>query len=543
MAQKRSCNNGKGKRKVVREQPRKDSRQKRVNFDNTREDKIQDISETKGSNDVTWYAHNPELLRSAASLPFSVTSGQKLAFWLDRPGTPTADSYYVNSVPGVLEMDWVPQIGGEFTDAVNQAKNSIYSFTVHANSRNTTYNATDEMIVILCGASLFSMIAMGIRAYGIMRNFDQRNEYTPEALIRATGFDYQDLKANLSHMWFDLNELVARSSQIWVPDDLPFIDRWFWMNTNIYMDGDSAKSQFYVFKPAYCLVYNETFNDEGGAAVYEPVGYSLTWQQYMAILNKQFNALLNSEDRGIIFGDILKAYGAEHIYALKPIPVDYRLMPVYDREVLTQIENASVIESHPHAIAQSQTTLDLYTDWNWAAPSTAKAIEAEHLIPERQVLNFHQVESPTPEQIMVATRLKAMGTSPIIETEGATKGVVGTYPTVCGTETIQRVKAWVYAQYNGVQTLVGYTINANFYSSNPRSSQMWYLMNAFDWCPWTYVLDSQNQNKYLTTDGTWYDTVVQFAIGDWDQYTTVDVETIRKMHVTAVYSEFGVPTL
>lgn len=163
---KNNQRNGKtAQKRVNREQPKKDSKAKRVNFDNERLDKVEkQMRKDSGyrdcrSNDVLWYAKTPELLRSAASIPFSTTLGTKPEFTI-----PTA-------VPGVLQIDWAPTVGGMEARPINQAANSIYSFTVHANSRNYSYDPADQMKMIIAGMQVFSALAAGIRAYGVMLNF------------------------------------------------------------------------------------------------------------------------------------------------------------------------------------------------------------------------------------------------------------------------------------------------------------------------------------------------------------------------------------
>lgn len=53
-----------------------------------------EIHTSPASNDPSWYATNPELLRAAASIPFSRTMGQRLPF----NGT--------TSVPGIMSLYW-----------------------------------------------------------------------------------------------------------------------------------------------------------------------------------------------------------------------------------------------------------------------------------------------------------------------------------------------------------------------------------------------------------------------------------------------------
>lgn len=550
-------------------QGRKDNGQKRVNYDNTRESKFDkdvdatSMKKTSGSNDVSWYANNPELLRSAASLPFSTTTGEPLPWNL-------SGSY--RSMPGVMTLYWVPQIGGSFIDPINQAANSTYSFVVHANSRTKSYDAPDLMQMILCGASLFSMLALGIRAYGLMRMYDQRNLYLPKALIQASGFDYEDLKENLSNMWFDLNELISRSTQIWIPNTFPFIERWFWMNSNVYMDGSSIKAQYYMFTPQSYLTYQATgdyfednhiatahynmwsgpFNNTAGQF---PVYYTHTWAQYMEIMNSMFTPLLASQDRGIIFGDILKAYGADKLYALPPITSDYRVVPVYDEEVLTQIENLVLFDQTPEEIAQDPKTNLIYTSAYTPVSKPVSYPPSTWLpSPSRQVLNFHTMDDPTPEMIMVATRLKAFGVAGIPNGKTSSLSLNGTEmggvaAAACGTETIR---------YIGITHMNTSTHEVETYQFKQLvPDDMTYTIGqmgdyiSFDWAPWVYSIDwdtpfndSPDQPAIKYTDFNAIEQPIPVhQIGDFDQYTTVDLETIRKMHRTAIYSEFGVPIM
>nr|QXV86450.1 capsid protein [Rat picobirnavirus] len=525
------------KRRVKREQPRKDNRMKRVNFDNERlskfekaekEGKFVDPKDTAKSNDVRWYANNPELLRSAASLPFSYITGQPL---------PYSNNY---AVPGVLALRWDPAVGSYSSNAVNQAKDAIYSYVVHANSRNQSYDATDLMMVILAGAHFFANLAFGIRAYGVMKMYDQRNKYLPKALIGAMGFDFDDLQMNLAQMWFDVNQLIAMSTQIWIPKNLPFVERWFWMNSNIYMDGDSVKSQYYMMTPAQMYQFSETADTNGTSIQYLngwAPGTPQTWSQYMTAMNTQISALLNSSDRGLMFGDILKAYGKENIYAINEIDSSYTVVPVYDREVLTQIENSVSWNRSLMSITQEVNTNLIRPHY----PATAANVASGNcILPNYQVLNFHQKEIPTPEQIMVATRLKPSGYQ--IMRTGA--GVITeAQPRYMGTETIVN---YVMATWNyGAAEKVNYeTFSSIILQNSPDMGQLarW---SAFDWSPWLYLYD---QNQFPTNGtGTGQDVIGNnvpiTAFGDWDNFTLVSNVELDQMHTTAIYSEFGVPIL
>lgn len=515
-----------GKKPARKQQPRKDSKAKRVNFDNTREDKFErdEMRERSGwkdnrSNDVSWYARNAELLRSAASIPFSTTIGMPLDF--DR----------TTSVPGVMTLQWCPIVGGAYNAPLNQAARSLYSYLVHANSRNYSYNDPDLMIMIMAGANVFSAYALGVRAYGTMRRFSQLDYYTPEALVTAQGFNYEDLKKNLSRMWFDLNELSARLTQIWVPNTLPVFNRWFWLNSNIYKDGDSAKSQYYQFVQSQFYQYIAPAS--GGAGKLQPyiwvsgASKSNTWDEYMNMMNSLLDTLLSSEDRGIIFGDILNAYGADKIFAVNAISSDYMVEPVYDKEVLTQIENATVTRWRPANVEQDTVTNTLVQRWN-----TGATLDNGYFAPSVQVLNFHQIEPPTPEQIMVATRLKVAGCYTVNYTGGSTT-VLELSPDAYGTEIIVGVTVVNYNWTGGTKSMNYLLVTTDLLKpqSDTINTLSVYRWSAFDWAPWIYMTGTVTQP---TSADQHIEIKATRALGDWDNYTFISVAELNKMHTTAI---------
>lgn len=530
------------------DQPKKNNRQKRVNFDNTRDSKFEaDIQEERHSrkgydkpmkksgtfskgacNDVSWYAANAELLKASASYPFSDVVGMQLNDLSD------------NVFPGVMALEWSPVIDG---DAVNQSANSHYSFTVHANSRNYSYDAPDQMMMILAGANVFSAIAAGIRAYGTMRKFNGLNYYTPEALVTAMGFNYSDLKTNLSQAWFDLNEIIARSAQIWIPKDMPIIERWFWMNSNIYTDSQSSKAQFYLYKQIQFYKLSETGSSTGTSliALNFPASSTsqpgCTWSQYVAFVNSLIDALLASQDRGIIFGDLLAAFGADRIYGISSIASNYEVNFSYEPEVLWQIENSVQTNAIPDAVTQ----IDGRITSSWQGSEQSVKLYGLN----KPILNFHQTTAPTPEQIMVATRMMALGYQ-VVTTSTGTPAEYSYKPVVCGTELCLNIRVWKYVRNSstGVLNLSGGTLTQVQPGSTYTATTVM-AWASFDWAPILYTVDSGTKKSDMvpTTKGSISEYYPNAILADVDMYSTIDWTVVKKMHTTATYSLYGVSTL
>lgn len=521
-----------------RQQPRKDSGEKRVNYDNTRDDKFRkDIMSTDdGTNDVRWYAQNTELLIAAASVSFYLTTGMKVPFF-DSTGKNLG-----NSIPGIITINWSPYVGGSENAPLRQAANQVYSFTVHANSRNYAYNPSDQMLLIISGAQVFAAIALGIRAYGVMQNYNGQDYYTPEALVTAMGFKYSDLRNNLSQMWFDLNQLIAKSRQIWIPNTMPLIERWFWMSSNIYRDGQSAKAQYYMYVPANFLQYDETTEQTGGSlqsvAWYAEGAH--TWEQYMTKVNGMIDALLNSEDRGIIFGDLLKAYGADKIYTLSEIASDYKVTPVYNMEVLSQIENTTITGQYPGPVVQTQDDRMLKQDFNSYAATVIT--ENRFVLPDKGLLNFHQLQNPTPEQVMVATRMMSLGTiARYVTPAGDDEVTYAAVPFTAGTEIAfaANIYYWNWSSLNE-KVLTARLITPKQMSG--LNSSFYFLYNAFDWAPHV-VIPNTDKVGNTVQEGQVVSTTLNGVVADYDNYTFITQEELQKMHTAAIYSLFGVPQM
>lgn len=484
---------------------------------------------TQGSNDVSWYAQNADLLKGSASVSFYTTVGDKNPL-----------QKYGDSIPGVCALRWSPNL--VMNGALQQAANSIYSFTVHANSRNYSYDPADQMMMILAGASVFSFLAHGIRAYGTMMRFNGQDKFTPNALIEAMGFNYDDLRSNLNKMWFDLNERITRCSQIWIPNTMPLIQRWFWMNSHIYRDGASVKAQYYMFVPEMVYYYDETSSETGTTLVARRWNQTgAKWSDYVGLLDLMIERLLRSEDRGIIFGDLLKAYGADKLYAINTISSDYKTEPVYDIEVLTQIENATITGLTPANIIQDQYGTIIQT---WKQDTVANFNAGNYFGSNLNVLNFHQLETPTPEQIMVATRLKCMGVAADTTGNLVDTTKLGIYPAIAGTETITAMMLWYMDYSSGTGTPTSKWIGPYDLAHSWLNTHSMAMYMAFDWAPWLYFnasFDIKTMGTQFTGTPTFGKT--DYVLGEYDNYTLISSEELKKMHTTAAYGLFGVPQI
>lgn len=582
----RSNNRGKNQR---REQPGKDSSSKRVNYDNARVSRVEeDIKEgmkKDSANDITWYNRNPELVKSAASIPFAAILGLPVF----------NNELESQAVPGVMAIAWTPAFGtGAKPTAMNQASDSAYSFITHANSRNTSWTAPDGFVLTSAGFQVFGMIASMMRAYGTVKLYQEQDRYLPDALLSAQGFIPADFRQNLGQIWFDLNNMVEQSKQIWIPNKYPLIEKYFWMNSNVFKDAEGARAQMYLYVQNGYLQFSETAAETGSSLqllqldgkVFNPADRQFTWAQWKKAFQQLISALIESEDRGIIYGDILKAYGAESLYGLPAIPADYTIAIQYNAEVLMQIENVILTDYTVGRLVQKEE--DLYpvpahigSNGVLSEASNPSAYNRDvYGTPYFGVMNIHVPEQPSPDMVMEMTRAMTLGsvasnvmtlTFATGTTEGgipATSADLVLIPSAIGSEAYNRIYIWKYAPVT-VMEVTKLTLQQeqllqtdypfrNFGGSKTtppdfikRQRQALLDIMAFDWHPFLYDMDqlpdgdedgvnispldpsNLKKGQILYKPNNVY--------GDFDNYTTISTAELRKLHDVALFSLYGVP--
>lgn len=551
-----------GNKNQHRQQPKKDSRSERVNYDNARVDKVTKriMSDAKSGkfNDINDFLRNPMLLKSAASYPVFPILGSR----------PWAE---VEPVPGVMAFYWEPNFGtyqrgkavapeGETVKlspppiALNQAMDSTYSFIVHANSRNYSYNAPDLFLLILAGANVFCIIQSMLRAYGYAKRYVETSLYQPDTVLYAMGFNAKDLKNNLGQAWFDLNNLITQTRQIWVPNVFPLVSRWMDMNSNLYKDAPGDYAQTYVFVQNRYYIYDETSSETGGCLKSVDVGDGATkeeftprtsnysWSQWVSVAQSMIDALVNSEDRGIIYGDLLNAYSAERIIALPEVSSDYVIDREYSPEISMQIENMMLFHQDGCPNALYQVNNDLYPGYKTAYPSKSFPV----INVGSSVLNFHVESDPSPEMILLATRFATLGLraamTPLIKADGSMTSQPTYVPYVAGSEIVTGMKVYVQPGMNNQVDQFDSSIITNIATVDAK----WLHLMAFDWHPFAYVTPSGTApavTEASATNGTVYTSAISSAYGDWDRYSHVDTNFAGKINDVAEYSLYGVPQL
>lgn len=509
-------------------------------------------------NDWQWYAKNSTILQQVASFSFNNPVGDPIESYLESQAKlPTSEKialnvdlnqYFSDRLPGVCALDVVPCPGkaDSFDDAVNNAAYGLYAHVRFANSGAKNYDSPDLMMYFLAMDSLYYMWNFGKRAFGIIKQRDQFNRYLNRVITEACGFDFNDLSNNMNNFVSKMNLLAAEIDTFNVPDTMPFMIRHSWLFSNVFKDSPLVKSQFYVFRPKVYYTYEETEPGKPGYLKANVVPPKLTTSQYISILEDMLAKVTASEDVGIMSGDVLKAYNNGNMFRITVTDANYTFTPVYEPNVLSQIENATIVGmSDPFNVPNPAYNMDIKQSTNGLIQYDPHLLKSTNrnmvnmalLFP--RLINMH-VEDPTPEQIIVATRLCSMlefreepfGDDPQLHFQS-----LGT-EWLCG--------ATVYDNPNGISS--GSThIFATGLQDDPKDSP-------------TSALRRKNYMAFLNIARAFHAfPTMQFIVKDdetipemtvytnagyvleTDNVTTMQYSDLAKQHTAAIMSEFDIP--
>lgn len=511
----------------------------------------------KGSNDPAWYANNAQLLRDAASIPFSWAIGTPIDLAvLEHDSTGKATSNANQVIPGICALEVVPTIGHatSATDPVNIASTSVYSFIRHANSGHANYDSPDLMCYLTAMTQVYSYIVFLQRVYSSATLYAQGNRYLPKGLLVAMHVSDSSVTDNLANFRYGINALIDKAASLAVPATMSIFRRSAFMYQNVYAGGNTVKDQLYLYTPKGFLRYDplvkEETNDAGSSGlVYMPLfkgSTALTYSQLIQYGNDLLSPILSSEDMNIMSGDILKAYGANSIIKLSPLPERVEFAPIFNGMVLEQMKNATIVNaSYDEAMkcidgkdgykavvqdgGKGYLKSKLTTTHTTMSDTDSWAIIAAR---GNKVLTTMSPD-PTPEIVMEITRLVARaddGSGLYVGSE-VVAGMKIYYPTitngiVTGFSSIETKNALIVdrAPDNNDEAL---------YSAD--NGRLMIYLSSFKFHPevqvWRLAVGQSKTKEFIG------------SIYDIDNFAVISRDEIRKMHETALMSMFSVPSV
>lgn len=525
------------------------------------------------ANDPSWYNSEPQLVKDVASISFNAPLGNTVSTMFD-PVTGGDKGV----VPGIMVLRFMPTIGALSKDGkastADIAAKSLYSYVRYANSGARNYEASDLMMYLLATGQAYSYYAYLTKVYSLLTTSKSDNRYYVNAMLCACGVDPDNLRNNIANFRAYINNYATRLNSLYIPKDLPFITRHVWMNTGIFKDSEIKKSQEYMFLQRDFLAYD----DKNGLLCVFPEGieessYSNYAHNFQASSRFTFNQLKNtgdllinqliqSEDAGIMGGDILKAYGADKMAYASIIPEDYHIESLYSLEVLSQIHNALFAgipttglnaKDKLHLFDISQTTINDVDFLTQGKPyyathedaiantnikgfgfPTTMGLTQPHWVStpvdtENSILNFYK-DSPTPDDVMVATRLQF-----VVNDDGyfSVGDGMASIKTGCLTDFGTEICIDYSVFFLEATGEVGYYADICSILDDLTDIQMLNRLTTictFDWHPRTISYGEQGVSNH-------------FGFSNMANYAILSNQEKINMHYVAVLSEFGIPKL
>lgn len=465
-------------------------------------------------NDVNWYVARPNMLTDVARVPMNVATGVPLEI----PGhAGGASSSY--TLPGVATFIWYPTVGlsKDASSPINVVARSLFSFIRHVNSGTINYEQSDVVMYLMAIDSIYTVFQSCVRLYGLSMLSNPYNRYWMDAYALAAGANPDDLRKNRDAYLGRINGLAAKISNLFCPNTFPFITRHIWLSSGVYLDRDSARAQAYLFRVGGYLKYDPT-HANGGAMIMHDISAS-TLGEWLDVLEDMLGAVITDSDFSKISGDVLAAYGVQNMMRIATVDRDYVVVPTFQPEVLTQIQNTMWLDPSDKlkwATEEGQTAAIWQKDnVVYSLPNVASNKSSP-----RMSMLLMPMDEPTPADVMVATRNMIY-----LEKDGAASNV---YYVHSGSEIFTRIL--VVASINTKDpTVLGFA-KYNSYRSQGATFPDYNILTNFNMHPSIYVDAGLGVSS-------------SFILAEINNAVVLPDATLDGMHTNALLSEFNIATI
>lgn len=304
-------------------------------------------------NDYATYALSEQIAKDIASIPYNAIPGLNQTFKLfARVGG--AQEYGV-------EIDWdsshfmrLDYVRGPVTRGRNSVNSGInyaglqtYTFIRHKNSGAKNYEPADVTIYIKAMEEVYSLVAEARRAIAFANFYEFNTRVLPKQVITGLlGLDFDDIVANVAQYRGRLNKLIVQVNQFAMPSNFDVFKRVAFVASNVFMDSDSFRGQYYAYVMKAYRVFDPTSSETGGSL--QARAFTITPQRKLSVIldaiQECIDALISDTDIGTISGDILHAYEQSHLYVLQQVLETDVLVPIFDEDALAQIENMTTLQ-------------------------------------------------------------------------------------------------------------------------------------------------------------------------------------------------------
>nr|AVX53407.1 putative capsid [Marmot picobirnavirus] len=434
-------NNSNNPKDKVKDRDRDGKYNSKVNHDTRKsssgKDGVYPIVTGSSDNDATWYVPNGQMVKDVATFPVAFQSGLPVPVknTSSLKATPRVNLGWATT-PGIIRYDIMPTIAADMEDTTSPlsvAAGSLYQAIQSANSRTPSYEPADMMMYLVALTHAFSYYQWLVRVYGCIKNYEFQDRYTPEVLIQSMGVDYKSVSTHMADFRTGINNMAAIMASLYMPKTIDYSNRQIFLYESIYRDSNSPKAQYYYYNPVGFYVWQEgptsapdthltqlslsnvlRQNDDASARDEQRKLVGIGYEELIDFGMSMVFALRNSEDIRMIGADMLQAFGTQSLFQVYPIAETFSVTPVYNPEVLSQMENAYISpcaewKTISNTITQNTDinggylqNVITYNDWDNEFDTVRGSLD--NFRPEQYMVNFHK-ENVLPEDILVATRL------------------------------------------------------------------------------------------------------------------------------------------
>lgn len=360
------------------------------------------------TNDISWWNKANPLFIDATRVPFNRIVGDPII--TTAPSVPeVVDESYFEGVPGIMRFDYLPTIGyaADSNDPVNRSFTSIYGDIYSRTTGAMQFTQSDLALFVLGVSSIIQMIGVMKRALGVCQLYASKNYYYPRHLLHACGFNPTDVINNQDEYRRRLNQTIQSVNALRVPNFIDLFKRHYTLASNVWLDEDSPDAQMFVFTPYWYYAYN----DVGSKLDATATGLTnSTGADFITKIEAAIALWRNSSDLGLISGSIQRAYKDASLLTLEMVVLDSVVLPVFDKTMLLQINNAVIM---PLTLEDIDITQDVVANVTKFKPRSEVdpqfPVYASQYCRREVILNSFEGDV-SPEAVMEMTRLVIMGT-------------------------------------------------------------------------------------------------------------------------------------
>jgi len=433
------------------------------------------------------------------------------------------------NMPNVLTFLTSMTYPTDAIDSFKQAVATLYTKLRAVNTGTTVYSVNDLTAYIMNVRAFRGLVAMIHRAVQTAQMIDIYDSQVPITLLRGQMNTNGSGAATINNLAAlrALGAQLDQQSRSMLPLNLPIIDRTEWIYGNVFADSDDAKAQFYQFTTRSITLFQIDSSN-----TYTRIFVDIdSVPDILTVVAPLLTTYLSTYISNVIAGDMIKAFGQS---AIRPLISDWYaftpLKPVYDLDILQQIENANVLDWS--VLASSCIFRPDFSGTAWSndflqthpitwVNSVSIFDEAPGVGPFASLSNQtvyvnSYKDAITPGDTLSSTRLKFAIDGFTMSDQAHPTYITSAALTICGSEIIERMIAPTSDTSSvPIPTYYTYGVSDTAFYYAP-------LLSHFDWHPMQFLLN----NNYTCEAVSW----------DFKNFAHVSFRDIEQLHQYANYA-------